>query len=126
MLAPGEIQILKTLKREMEKERGIYVAGKKLLEGLSFTDLKEQTGLSSSVLSAYLKNLQKVKAIERDIDTRRYILTEDVGKIFLKIVSISEILDKFANKLNEYSKEDLKKIDDILTQFHKICVSEIL
>lgn len=63
-LRGGERKILKVLK-----------TGKK-----SFSELKEETGLSASVLSDYLKRLQKLEKIARDIDSRKYYLLEE-GRI---------------------------------------------
>jgi len=41
----------------------------------SFTELQHSTGLSTPILSEYLKRLQKAGLIERDIDSRKYTIT---------------------------------------------------
>ncbi|KKN35087.1 hypothetical protein LCGC14_0787120 [marine sediment metagenome] len=59
-LAPGEKKILITLTRANK----------------TFTQLLKDARLPGSVLSQYLKNLQKKHYIKRDIDTHKYGLTK--------------------------------------------------
>ncbi|RLG90872.1 MAG: hypothetical protein DRO36_05350 [Candidatus Hecatellales archaeon] len=93
MLTPGEIKILLALERRDMVGPGLYINDVKVPIGISFTELLKETGLSRSVLSGYLKNLQKLGLIRRNIDTRRYYLVRENGKIALKIVHIIEKLN---------------------------------
>jgi DNA-binding HxlR family transcriptional regulator len=81
---------------------------------------------SSSVLSAYLKKLQKLGFVERNIDTRRYNLTEENGELALQLLEIIGMLDqllesesakpisKYKTAIKNISKEAKRTIAEIL------------
>lgn len=77
-LRPGERKILEKLKEWSKREKG-----------LSFTKIEEKTSLSRSVLSDYLKQLQKSFMIKRDIDSRKYMILKP-GQEALKKGIISD------------------------------------
>lgn len=81
-LAPGEEKII----NELEK------SAKHLL---SYTELREKTGLSDPALSAYLKELQKKGLINRDIMSRKYAVLPNGNMALEK----KEILERFAGLL---------------------------
>lgn len=83
-LAPGEKKILDTL-RESEKRL------------LSYTELREKTGLSDPALSEYLKELQKKGLIQRDMMSRKYEIKTRGHKTYVE----KEILDMFAGLLED-------------------------
>lgn len=81
-LRPGEIKILKSLQQ-----------GDK-----SFSDLKEETHLADSILSKYLKGLQKVGLIARDIDTRKYQI-KPISTVALFYKDISDFMRERLEKM---------------------------
>jgi len=83
-LAPGEEKILDTLRNA---ERRL----------LSYTELRDKTGLSDPALSEYLKDLQEKGLIQRDPRSRKYEIKEEGEKSFVG----REILDRFAGLLED-------------------------
>lgn len=64
---------------------------------MSYTELREKTGLSDPALSGYLKELQKKGLIKRDIMSRKYEITREGDKTYGK----KELLEKFAGLLED-------------------------
>lgn len=84
-LRPGERKILEAL---MKKQS-------------SFTELKKATGLSSSHLTRYLKLFQKEGVVERDIDSRKYKLTNFGRSLATKNEIITQIEGSISGELSE-------------------------
>jgi hypothetical protein len=82
-LRPGEIKILKALQTEPR----------------NFKALKEITGLQQNVLSTYLKRLQKIKVVTKDVDSRKYQRRE----VSVEILFINDIADFFNQKVKEFT-----------------------
>lgn len=84
-LRPGERKILEALMKEQS----------------SFTELKKITGLSSSHLSKYLKLFQKEGVVERDIDSRKYRLTNFGRNFATKNELVTQIEGSVSGELSE-------------------------
>ena len=101
--APGEIKIL----RALEHPRLGKVMPK------SYKSLREETKLSDPVLSDYLKRLQKKKLIQRDIETRGYLLSVK-GKRRLQLIDLVEELKDVLEEQNVndvvFESEDMKEM----------------
>jgi len=80
-LRPGEIKILESL-TDGEKR---------------FSDLHRDTGLQFNILSQYLKRLQGLGLVERDIETRRYRIKE----ISLEALFYNDVLDFMRQRLEK-------------------------
>jgi hypothetical protein len=79
-LRPGEVKILEALLKD-DKTNG---------------ELQKETGLQSNILSEYLKNLQRLGLVERNIDTRKYgAKRKYVGRvpITVQVLFFNEVLD---------------------------------
>src|SRR4030042_3445228 len=94
MIIQSETKILKVLESQDMIGPGLYVQGKKVPLGISFTELLQQSGISRQVLSEDLRKLQKAGLIQRNIDTRKYYLTEENGEVAFKILDIIEMLSQ--------------------------------
>jgi DNA-binding HxlR family transcriptional regulator len=81
-LRPGEIKILKVL-----------VKG-----NMSFDKLASETKLNRTCLSDYLKRLQKIGIIDRNIETRIYQITENFSEETLFISDIAQLIQKQVDK----------------------------
>ena len=88
-LRPGELKILTHLK-EGEKR---------------FTDLQNETDLSPTILSEYLKVLQKSGLVSRDVDTRKYRMRE----ISVEILFFSDVLNFVEKRLEKMVKVGMEK-----------------
>jgi len=86
--SPGELKILEALQYG-ERENPIYK---------SFTELRDETRLSNPVLSDYLKRLQKLGRIKRDIDSRKYFI-QVAGKGALERDWLHKTLNKICDEL---------------------------
>lgn len=77
-------------------------------KSLSNKELSEITNLNPTILSNYLKRLQKVGIVERNIDTRRYQLkNRDVTEETLFLNDLSELVQAQIKKhLNEPESRD--------------------
>lgn len=84
-LRPGERKLLEALMKEEN----------------SFTELKHVTGLSSSHLTKYLKLFQKEGVVERDIDSRKYRLTDFGRDLATKNELITQIEGSNSGELSE-------------------------
>lgn len=93
-LRPGEYRILMVLRKGLR----------------SFSELKGETMLPGSVLSEYLKRLQEIGLIERDIRTRKYRIKTPSDKImeaykpFLSVIGDAE---SWIKRLGEISDREL-------------------
>jgi predicted transcriptional regulator len=95
-LRPGEIKILKAL-----------VKGNKTFETLAFEELASETKLNRTCLSDYLKRLQKIGLLAKDIETRKYHVTEDFSEETLFVSDIAQLIqsqvDKTISEKNSFS-----------------------
>jgi DNA-binding HxlR family transcriptional regulator len=57
----------------------------------SFGELQKETGLSPRILSTYLKNLQKLELIERNIDNRKYMANKKAEKVLVLVHKMESI-----------------------------------
>ena len=88
-LRPGENKILEVL------EKSVY--------GLSFSEILNETNLSRPIVARYLKRLWKENLIDRNIDNRRYRLTEKGRRLLLK----RRIINETEVKLQEFLEMDV-------------------
>ncbi|MFX0210038.1 MAG: hypothetical protein ACFFDT_28920 [Candidatus Hodarchaeota archaeon] len=119
-MAPGKVKILRYLATETIDDNATEFPLR------SYTEIWESTGLSNKLVSEYLKSLQKLKLVMRDIDTRRYAGTENATralKIIDMIYQFEWLLENEASKPFSRFDEGLERIsrelDDI---FHVIGV----
>lgn len=63
------------------------------LGGLTFTEIRNKTGLSNPVISDYLKTLQKNQYIARSIDTRKYVACQKARDEIKKLTASQQIRD---------------------------------
>lgn len=103
-LRPGEIKILTCL-QDGEKR---------------FKDLRSETRLNPSILSRYLKTLQKLGLINRDVETRKYQSTE----ITVEILFFNEVLTFMQRKLAKMAKVGTEKSGSFPAGFGWVVLTE--
>ena len=102
-LRPGEIKILKALWEEVERRsKGRYDTTYKDANGLSNGELYQRTGLATNILSEYLKSLQKMHLISRNIDNRKYRLEEKISFETLFFCDVIDFLQERLTKLIDH------------------------
>jgi DNA-binding HxlR family transcriptional regulator len=121
-LRPGEIKILKALAKGSKSNK----------------QLRAGTKLNKNCLSDYLKRLQKIGLVERDIDTRIYHVTEDFSEETLFVNDIAQLIqsqvDKTISEKNSFSfdvgfctvENNSKFLKQLETAFAKPENSEVL
>ncbi len=82
-LRPGEVKILRALQSKSK----------------AFTTLKEETGLQQNALSNYLKRLQKIRVINKDIDTRFYELCQ----VSVEVLFYNDIADFLQKRVKMFT-----------------------
>lgn len=123
-MRPGEMKIYKALVNNME--------------GLSYTELIEQTKLSNTALALYLKLMRSTGVVTKDFENRKYTLAQifyplkmlpNDGLKALKIFSVATLKEaKAISKMKslEDRKVAFKKFLDVTFQYFTVIIWKVI